>query len=410
MQANDPIADALRRLRARPHPWPESTYRLQFHAGFTFRDAAAVVPYLALLGVTHCYASPYLRARPGSTHGYDVIDHCSLNPELGTEADYRAWVDAMARHGMSHVLDTVPNHVGVATNDNAWWNDVLEHGPASRHAKFFDIAWRGSPRPELHDKVLIPTLGGHYGEVLEKGELKVVHQDGKFWVTYYDRRFPLSPESVANLNAGELASLNGTPGDPRSFDRLDALLEAQHYRLAYWRTASDEINYRRFFDINDLAALGMEHEEVFEATHGFTLGLVAEGTIAGLRVDHPDGLYDPEAYFRRLQEQAVLEMLPPDQRPRLKGAVREALADEGRAAGGDADGGSGGGWPLYVAAEKILAPDEPLPAEWAVHGTSGYDFLNEVNGLFVDAANEAAFTTLYHDWTGDGTSFEDLVY
>ena len=368
-------------------PLPESTYRFQFHAGFTFRDAAAVVPYLHALGVTHCYASPYLRARPGSTHGYDVIDHCSLNPELGSEADYQAWVDAMSAHGMSHVLDTVPNHVGVATNDNAWWNDVLEHGPASRYAKYFDIAWRGSPRPELHDKVLIPTLGGPYGRVLEKGELKVVHADGKFWVTYYDRRFPLARASVADLKPDQLAELNGTPGDARSFDRLDALLNAQHYRLAYWRTASDEINYRRFFDINDLAALGMEHAEAFEATHGFTFKLIAEGRVAGLRIDHPDGLYDPEQYFRRLQE---------------KHAQRNA--------GGVSSGQSRAGRPsLYVVAEKILAPGEALPS-WEVHGTSGYDFLNEVNGLFIDRDNEAAFTKLYHEWTGDDTSFEDLVY
>jgi (1->4)-alpha-D-glucan 1-alpha-D-glucosylmutase len=352
-------------------PLPESTYRLQFHAGFTFRDAAVVVPYLHALGVTHCYASPYLRARPGSTHGYDVIDHGSLNPELGTGADYQAWLDAMARHGMSHVLDTVPNHVGVATNDNAWWNDVLEHGPASRYARHFDIAWRGSPRPELHDKVLLPVLGGHYGDVLERGELKVVHADGKFWVAYYDRRFPLSPRSVAELRPDRLSELNGTPGDPRSFDRLDALLQAQHYRLAYWRTASDEINYRRFFDINDLAALGMEHAEVFEATHRFTFELVEQGKVAGLRIDHPDGLYDPEQYVRRLRER----------RPGL-----------------------------YVLVEKILAPGEPLPTHWPVHGTSGYDFLNEANGLFIDTRHEGAFTELYQDWAGDDTRFEDLVY
>jgi (1->4)-alpha-D-glucan 1-alpha-D-glucosylmutase len=206
--------------------FPESTYRLQFHAGFTFRDATAIVPYLHALGVTHVYASPYLKARPGSTHGYDVIDHCSLNPELGTQADYDAFCDELARHGMSHILDSVPNHVGVATNDNVWWNDVLEHGPASKYAKYFDIAWRGSPREELHDKVLLPILGGRYGDVLDKGELKVVHEDGKFWVRYYDRRFPLSPESVRQLKVDGLEELN------RDVDRLDALLGAQHFRLA----------------------------------------------------------------------------------------------------------------------------------------------------------------------------------
>ena len=247
---------------------------------------------------------------------------------------------------MSHILDTVPNHVGVATNDNVWWNDVLEHGPASKYAKYFDIAWRGSPRPELHDKVLLPVLGGHYGDVLEKGELKLVHEDGKFWVRYYDRRFPLAAAKRFRTRPRRPRELNGMPGEPRSFDRLDALLDAQHYRLAIWRTASDEINYRRFFDINDLAALGMEHEEVFEATHAFTFKLIAEGKVAGLRIDHPDGLYDPEQYFQRLQEKRT---------------------------------------GLYVLVEKILAPGEPLPADWPVHGTSGYDFLNMANGLFVDA-------------------------
>jgi (1->4)-alpha-D-glucan 1-alpha-D-glucosylmutase len=345
--------------------FPESTYRLQFHAGFTFRDATAIVPYLHALGVTHVYASPYLKARPGSTHGYDVIDHCSLNPELGTQADYDAFCDELAKHGMRHILDTVPNHVGVATNDNVWWNDVLEHGPASKYAKYFDIAWRGSPREELHDKVLLPILGGQYGDVLEKGELKVVHEDGKFWVRYYDRRFPLSLESTRPLNVEGLESLN------RNVDRLDALLNAQHYRLAYWRTASDEINYRRFFDINDLAALAQEHEAVFEATHALTFKLIEQGKVAGLRIDHPDGLYDPEQYFQRLQA-------------KQKG--------------------------LYVLVEKILAPGEPLPADWPVHGTSGYDFLNMVNGLFVDGRNERAFTRIYHEWTDDATEFEDLVY
>jgi (1->4)-alpha-D-glucan 1-alpha-D-glucosylmutase len=354
-----------------PGPFPESTYRLQFHAGFTFRDATAIVPYLHALGVTHLYASPYLKARPGSTHGYDVIDHCSLNPELGTQADFDAWIAAMSKHGMSHILDTVPNHVGVATNDNIWWNDVLENGPASKHAKYFDIAWRGSPRPELHDKVLLPVLGGLYGDVLEKGDLKAVHEDGKFWVRYYDRRFPLSPDSAADLNPARLVELNGKPDEPRSFDALDELLNVQHYRLASWRTASDEINYRRFFDINDLAALAMEHKEVFEATHAFTFKLINEGKVAGLRIDHPDGLYDPQEYFQRLQ----------NKKPGL-----------------------------YVLVEKILAPDEPLPEDWPVHGTSGYDFLVMANSLFVDGANVDAFTKIYQEWTGDQTSFEDLVY
>ena len=417
-------------------PLPESTYRLQFHAGFTFRDATAIVPYLHDLGVTHLYASPYLKARPGSTHGYDVIDHCSLNPELGTPADYDAWVAAMRGAGMSHVLDIVPNHVGVATNENTWWNDVLEHGPASRYAKYFDIAWRGSPRPQLHDKVMLPLLGGPYGQVLEKGELKLKFEAerGAFAVHYYDRRFPISPRTYARILGhgiegleqslrpenpdlleyqsitnsarhlpdrsardeedvlerwretevikrrlgrlaaasepitrhieGNVAAFNSTP------DLLDDLLDHQCYRLSYWHVASDEINYRRFFDINDLAALSIERREVFEATHEFVLRLIREGKLAGVRVDHPDGLYDPKQYFERL---------------------RDAGAE-------------------YVVAEKILAVVEPLPPDWPVSGTSGYDALIMINGLFVDRANEEAFTRIYQDFTGDQTSYDELVY
>jgi (1->4)-alpha-D-glucan 1-alpha-D-glucosylmutase len=405
-------AMAMRRL-------PESTYRVQFHKGFTFRDAAAIVPYLADLGVTHLYASPYLKATPGSTHGYDVIDHAALNPELGTGEDFDALLAALDRHGMSHILDTVPNHVGVATNDNAWWNDVLEHGPRSRYAEYFDIAWRGSPRPELHDKVLLPVLGGHYGDVLEKGELTLTYEDGRLAVNYYARRFPIDPGSysfvldrVPGSTEQGLAAFHGRPGDPRSFDLLDQLLNKQSYRLAYWRVASDEINYRRFFDINDLAALSMERDEVFHDTHELILDLLANGKLTGLRIDHPDGLYDPEKYFRTLQREHVLNIARRD--PALAGAdvqsilpaLREGI-DHALPTGNDAGHTD---WPAYVVAEKILAPDEPLPPHWAVDGTSGYDFLNKVNGLFIDAAAEQAFTWLYQQQTGDRTPFPDLVY
>ncbi len=200
----------------------ESTYRLQFHKGFTFKDATAITPYLADLGVTHAYASPYLKATPGSTHGYDVIDHGVLNPEVGTPADHKAWVASLTAAGLSHILDTVPNHVGIGTNDNAWFNDVLEHGPASPYANHFDIDWTGSPRAELHGKVLLPVLGDAYADVLEKGDLKLVRDGGKLFVTYYDRRFPISPESAETV--ADVAAYAGTPGDPKSFDKLDALL------------------------------------------------------------------------------------------------------------------------------------------------------------------------------------------
>lgn len=382
---------------------PQSTYRLQFHAGFTFRDATAIVPYLSELGITHCYASPYLKARAGSTHGYDVIDHHSLNPEIGTQADYEAWLAEMKRHGMGHLLDTVPNHVGVATNDNAWWNDVLENGPASRYANYFDIDWHGSPRPELRDKVLLPVLGKPYAEALEAGELALKFENGKFGVHYYDRRFPIAPRTVPSaLREKTVAHFNGTPGNPQSFDQLDNLLMSQSYRLAYWRVAPDEINYRRFFDINDLAALSMERPEVFNSTHELTMQWLGNGQLQGLRIDHPDGLYDPKQYFLRLQQAYLLAVA------KAEGISLQPLQATELARHLAAEGPSGR--PLYVTVEKILAMAEPLPADWAVHGTSGYDFLDMVNGLFVQADNEAAFSGIYSRQAPGIASFEDLVY
>jgi (1->4)-alpha-D-glucan 1-alpha-D-glucosylmutase len=336
----------------------ESTYRLQFHAGFTFRDATAIVPYLSALGITHVYASPYLKARPGSMHGYDVIDHSKLNPELGTQTDFDAFLDALQHHGMSHILDIVPNHVGVATNDNTWWNDVLENGPASRYAGYFDITWRGSPRPSCMTRCCCrcsatrtatcwrrdsfvsrsrmgrsastTTTGGshfprtyakilaHRADELERS-LRPENPDLLEYqsITTSARHLPdrsardednvmarwretevikrrlgrlaAASQSIARHIEGNVAAFNATP------DLLDDLLEHQCYRLSYWHVASDEINYRRFFDINDLAALSMERREVFEATHEFVLRLIREGKLAGVRVDHPDGLYDPSS-------------------------------------------------------------------------------------------------------------------
>ena len=423
--------------------FPESTYRLQFHAGFTFRQATEIVPYLRELGITHVYASPYFKARPGSTHGYDVVNQNSINPEIGTPEDFDVWVAAMREHGMEHILDIVPNHMGVGTNENAWWNDVLENGPASRFAGYFDISWRGSPRPDLHDRLLLPLLGDHYGAVLERGELRLGFENGAFVVHYYDRRFPISPltyaqilkvgnapdvpeyrdivaaldalpeaapperfneqerlkrrlalladrsEAVRDHIARNVEMFNGKPGDPESFDLLDDLLNHQFYRLGYWKVAPDEINYRRFFDVNDLAALSMERPEVFEATHRLILRLIAEKKLAGLRIDHPDGLYDPKQYFLRLQ--------------------RAYLGGMGKTDGEEADAQLIRNPPLYVIVEKILAPGEHLPDDWAVHGTTGYDALNIINGLFVDAGNEKAFTDLYREFTGNSGDYDELA-
>jgi (1->4)-alpha-D-glucan 1-alpha-D-glucosylmutase len=456
-------ADAQRRL-------PESTYRLQFHREFTFNDATGITPYLAELGITHVYASPYLRAAPGSTHGYDVIDHCRLNPEFGTNADYDAFIDALARHGMTHILDTVPNHVGIATNENNWWNDVLEHGPASRYGGYFDIAWQDSPRPELHDRVLVPILGQSFSKALEEGQLRLAFNAnaGAFSVTYFARTFPINPSSygrilslrpiddqeyesiltaIAHLptrsdrdpsrqserwretavikrrlaafvreNAtartvidAAVEQINGRVGNPHSFDALDQLLTAQCYRLAYWHIASDEINYRRFFDINDLAAMVMEREDVFVQTHALTLRLLAQGKVAGLRIDHPDGLFDPEQYFHRLQSHYLLacarEVAATDPAyqsmpwSEIEAPVLAHLEQQAHFPP-----------PLYVVAEKILAVDERLPRDWAIDGTSGYQFLNMINGLFVDSAKEQQFTNLYSKFVGDDTPFADWVY
>jgi (1->4)-alpha-D-glucan 1-alpha-D-glucosylmutase len=478
------VPKVLAALRQR-QVFPEATYRLQFHAGFTFQHARALVPYLHELGITHIYASSYLKARPGSQHGYDITNHQLLNPEIGTLDDYQALVNTLHDHGMGQILDMVPNHMGIAGNDNPWWNDVLENGPASPYSTYFDIDWQSSTRSELHDKVLLPILGDTYGRVLESGQLRLQFEAGTFTLHYFDHRFPLAPQSYAlvlkrrfddlelllgegseplteyqsiltairNLPAwseqdpmklaeyqrekdvikrrlatlaenigpvrdfiqANLVVFNGDPADPTSFDLLDHLLSEQAYRLAYWRVAADEINYRRFFDINELAALSMERPEVFEATHALVLALIREGKVNGLRIDHPDGLFDPKQYLQRLQLHVAAAMAPelissdaalgrPDEAPN----TAELMRDFSR-------------WwhehpesalepPLYLVVEKILGRDETLQGDWPVHGTSGYDFLNMVNGLFVDTAQAGALSRIYYDWIQDKTPFGEKVY
>src|SRR4029453_5533778 len=460
----------------------ESTYRLQFHAGFTFRDALAIVPYLHALGITHCYASPFLQARPGSTHGYDITNHQALNPEIGTEADYEALCQALQAHGMGQVLDIVPNHMGVTADHNAWWRDVLESGPASPYDDFFDIAWYASSRQEMHEKVVLPILGKTYGEALESQEIRLEYANGTFTLRYFDHCLPVAPRSYATIlehcrdalaallgdNVEALAEyasiltaitylpshgetdptreaehqrekqvikrrlaalteahppmqaciaqtvtlLNGTPDDPRSVDLLDALLQAQAYRLCYWRVASEEVNYRRFFDINDLAALSMERPEVFGATHGLILRLLGEGKVHGLRIDHPDGLYDPQQYLERLQQHYVHGMarrlLETD--PAYQGLAEQDVAPLLETALPRDGGPEALRRPLYVVVEKILGGREALREEWPVYGTSGYDFLNVLNGLFVAAENRGALTRFYRDWTQDPRPFADVVY
>lgn len=425
---------------------PRATYRLQLNAGFTLRDALAVVPYLDDLGVSHLYVSSFLAARPGSLHGYDIVDHNALNPEIGSEADLTDLAAELERRGMGLMLDFVPNHMGIGGKDNAYWLDVLEWGPHSPYAEFFDIDWRPG-RQDMRGKVLFPFLGDHYGAVLERGELipRLDRGDGSISVWYWDHRLPIRPadyarllrpaladvadpedraafEDVLQLCAGlalgradqragpvgrqraadaktrlaavalvrpavggaidrTLARLAGTPGLPRSVAGLHNLLERQHYRAAYWRVAAAEINYRRFFDINDLAGLRQEQPAVFEATHHLVFRLIAERKVHALRIDHIDGLYNPSEYCRRLQRRAR-DLL---QRPHEE--------DQ----------------PLYLLVEKILAHHERLRRDWQVAGTTGYDFMNEVAGLFVDQSAQTALEAIHADFIGTPMDFANEV-
>lgn len=425
---------------------PRATYRLQFNHQFTFNDAARIVPYLARLGISHVYASPILKARPGSMHGYDVVDHSQLNPELGTRADFDLLVQKLHEFSLGLIVDIVPNHLGVMGNDNIWWLDVLENGPAARYAFHFDIDWRPN-RGSMRDRILVPVLGDSYGMVLERGELQIEFDAaaGTFSVRYHDHRLPIDPReypriflhpiaeellpqddahradfesllnSFSNLPPRDDTStnavavryrdkeahkrrlarlierssevlhhinesvtrINGTPGQAESFDALDALLEAQAYRLSYWRVAVDEINYRRFFDVNDLAALRMNERSVFDETHQLIFELIDAGSIDGLRIDHSDGLYDPEEYFLRLQERF---------------------------------GGGPERRPLYVVTEKILAAHERLPESWLVHGTSGYDYAALQTTWLVCGDEETRMTRRYRNFTENEASFESIVY
>ncbi|MBD5633223.1 MAG: malto-oligosyltrehalose synthase [Candidatus Eremiobacteraeota bacterium] len=408
-----------------PRVTPLSTYRLQFTPRFRFEDARAIVPYLAMLGVGHMYASPYLKARPGSEHGYDVVDPNALNPEIGTSEAHAAMIDALQAHGIGHILDFVPNHMGVGGADNPWWQDVLEWGEASPYAEYFDVDWRPL-RAEMRGKVLVPFLGDYYGRVLERGELVPTYDadSGTFSVAYFDRRFPIATSSygeflaravehregaawplralAAEFNGAsheraqelkeELASVAREPAirksidtaldyyrvaanDAGAADRLDALLQRQNYRLAYWRVSADEINYRRFFDINDLAGLRVEDAEVLAQTHRFVFELIASGRVQGLRIDHVDGLFNPGGYCTLLQDRAA------------------AL-----------------GHPQYLVVEKILASFEKLRGDWRIAGTTGYDFMNEVTWLFVDSKAEAAFDRIYRSFAGIGVNFDQFAY
>ena len=402
---------------------PRAAYRLQMHQGFGFDGAAGTAPYLARLGVSHVYASPYLQAAKGSTHGYDVVDHGSVNEELGGEGGHRRLIQALRGSGLGQLLDVVPNHMSNVDPRNRWWWDVLENGPSSRYAEHFDVDW-DPPEPKLRNTVLLPILGDHYGRVLNAGGIRVERRGGSFRVRHGDHVLPVAPgsleglleraalrcgndelgflaaaasrlpsptltdrrsrwrrhrdkevirarlealsledPSVAQALDAEVASLNSSPG------ALDELLSAQNYRLARWRVAGQELDYRRFFDIDSLVGLRVEDEQVFADTHELVLSWLERGEVDGMRIDHVDGLRDPEAYLARLREAS-------------KGA--------------------------WVVVEKILLGDERLP-EWPVAGTTGYDFLNRVTGLFVDPDGEKALDAAYASFTGCQATFDEIA-
>ncbi len=402
-----------------------ATARLQFHKDFTMDQAADLVPYFDKLGISHLYASPLLKARAGSTHGYDIVDHNTINPELGGEDALRRMVARLREHGMGLILDIVPNHMGVGGNDNAWWLDVLEWGRSSPYAEYFDIDW-DPPDASLRGRLLAPFLGKSYGECLDDGELvlKFDESDGRLFVAYHDHRFPINPRdyasvllttggpletparAFADLDAGgseavrqeaaaaRLELLQPTYRKalaeclhaysvhlPEGKERLHRLLERQNYRLAWWRAATDEINWRRFFDVNGLAGVRVELPDVFEATHRTVLRLYAEGLIDGVRIDHVDGLAYPREYCRKLRRRL---MTASEQRPESLRGQKPIL------------------W-----IEKILAPHERLASDWATDGTTGYDFMNDASAVLHDPAGEAPLTLLWTTLTGRAAAFDD---
>ena len=405
---------------------PRATYRLQFTPEFGFDDAARLASYLAKLGVSHLYASPYLKARPGSQHGYDIVDHNRLNPELGGEEAFAGLSSALQQHGLGHILDFVPNHMGVGGSDNPFWLDVLEWGAESNHAGWFDIDWQNN-RPYLQDKLLVPVLGDQYGVELAAGHLRLVFDErkGSFAVWAYEtHKLPIWPlhygrilgndhpvlERIGDDFAGmaswrpqirgraeslkaELASVvsddpgvaaavkaaterfDGRVGDASSWTALDGLIRPQHWRAAHFRVAGDDINYRRFFNINDLAGLRTELPEVFDHAHRLVFRLLREQVIDGLRIDHIDGLFDPKGYLERLRDKAPVEA----------------------------------GKSFYLVVEKILGHGESLRSDWPVEGTTGYEIANLLLGVLIDPAAEAEFTRIYAEFAGETSAYDKIL-
>ena len=413
---------------------PTSTYRLQFHEEFKFEAAKKIIAYLSELGISDLYASPIFKARKGSTHGYDVVDPTLLNPELGTSDDFEALVTEIKQHDMGWVQDIVPNHMAY-DSENTWLMDVLENGPDSDACDYFDIEWE-HPYEDFKGRVLAPMLGNFYGECLENGEIQLKYDENGLTVNYYSLTLPVRIESYAPFitrNLGQLLRalggrnhpdfvkllgilyliknapgtakgkerydeiafvkgllwelytgnskvkefvdknvtfFNGEPGNPESFNALHNLLAEQFYRLSFWKVGAEEINYRRFFTVNELISVKIQEIKVFHKAHALVSKLVEEGKVTGLRIDHIDGLYDPTEYLKRLREKT-----------------------------GD----------VYITVEKILELKEELPKSWQIQGTSGYDFLNYVNGIFCRSDSEKQLTELYHKFTGITTPYEQLA-
>ncbi len=403
---------------------PSSTYRLQLHGGFTFDDAAEIANYLKKLGISHVYCSPYLQAAPGSMHGYNVVDHQKVNDELGGEDGLARFSAQLRDLGLGQILDIVPNHMATGPENRYWW-DVLENGPASRYATWFDIDWHSS-EVKLQNKVLIPVLGDQYGRVLSAQQIRIVQECDSFRITYFDNVFPIAPRSLSiplakaahyahsdtlSFIADSLAQLPAPESTDQAaialrhrdkdviyqllhnlcreqpeipsaiaravadlddnLDALDEFLNLQNYRLAYWRTADQELGYRRFFDINTLIGLRVERPHVFAATHRRILQWLDNGTIDGVRVDHPDGLRDPQQYFERLRERAPH---------------------------------------AWIVGEKILQLDESLRSTWPIEGTTGYDFLNLCNCLLTYGDGLKELTDIYHNFTGEPVDFAAITH
>lgn len=510
------VREVVAELDRRSARLPSSTYRLQFHRdSLNFRAATQLVPYLAELGVSHVYASPFLRSRKGSEHCYDVVDHNHLHPDLGAEQEFADLVAALKQQNIGLIMDVVPNHMGVTSPDNLPWNDVLENGPSSPFADYFDIDWN-PVNDLLENKVLLPILGEQYGKVLEAGQLRIEEKEGSFYLRCYDLPLPLRPQSYGLIlghdldalrqqmvgNADDLSELesiltaldylpdttevdpariqerqrekevikrrihrlvensesirahiarnvaafNGDPSNPASYDLLDRLLDMQVYRLSYWKAAGDDINYRRFFDINELAAVCMEKLHVFMLTHAYIFELLARGDVNGVRIDHIDGLYDPKEYLWRLQwgyvqalgkqyyDQKRATLAAPDEAipwtslrtpfllamwERVGGLSPERVFDVAMSEPTESASHENAliekpfdvrKLPLYVVVEKILGPDEPLPQDWPTAGTTGYDFLNLVNGLMVASDGMREIVRCYGRFLEESPDFREIVH